>query len=635
MKLPRVSFFWRILSAFVLCGMAPLFLLSVVFTGAVEHVIEKNNYRRAAESVESVRLVADSFVQTAIRTAEHLSASAAVIGYCANGDAASPAAQSLLVSDIFQETRLYAEDDDFQIYVIPADGRPVLSKKTIPAQYELASYGGWGVFNAARSELNRTDGCSPYVLFGQPHPDSGNQTVAAVIVPVYGTAAPAAALSRAQDGFPAGVTGFVIVDILRKGFASRITQIAGLQGALDTLLLYDKNRCVLYSHFSLETESTFFDPAPDFGTETAATHVARSPLSGLSVYGGQPEIGTVQFVRDLRSVALLIAFLTAGISFFAAVLFSRSITRPVEALARAMRKAESGDLSVRCEEPYADASQTDEMSFLIRCFNRMVGRIGRQVDDIVEQQKRLRIAEVKTLQAQINPHFLYNTLNSIKSTAKLAGAHKVANMVTALGKILRYEFTPEENFAPLEKELEMARNYFEIEAYRWDGRFSLEESVDPRVTACAVPRLVIQPLVENALIHGLEEKNGAGTLRITASVEIGVRFPQQSDIVIEIRDDGRGMSEERLAALQSVLAETAESGRPQFSADAHVADAPVSADTPVPAAGNAMTDSNGIALVNTHRRLKLLYGDRYGLTVDSKRECGTVVTVRIPFGRSL
>jgi two-component system sensor histidine kinase YesM len=252
----------------------------------------------------------------------------------------------------------------------------------------------------------------------------------------------------------------------------------------------------------------------------------------------------------------------------------------------------------------------------------MVERIGEQVDDIVNQQRLLRISEIKALQAQINPHFLYNTLNSIKSMAKLAGAANVALMVTNLGKILRNGFTPGEDFMTIEKSLETARCYFDIESFRWEGRFTFVEHIDPRILDCSLPRLVLQPLVENALIHGLERKPGPGTLTVQGELD-------GHDIRIDVIDDGCGIPAAKLASLREFLS-GADSADPS--------DLPVSLAVSVPtvtadahAAGQFPSDSNGIALANTHRRLVLLYGPGYGLEIFSTEGQGTCISVRIPF----
>lgn len=607
MKEHNVSFFWRIFSAFIICGIVPLFLLAVVFTGTVQYVIMKNNFRRGEESIEYARQYTDNLIKQGFAIAKNLSENKSVIEYCNLSrneyllEASYEEHKSVLVSNIFQKTKNFEEQEEYGIFVIPIKEENILSKKDIPFQYNFSTYENWGIFKAANSILK-----GEQLFFGQPHPEAGSKTIAGILSPIF---------SNEQ------LIGYVIVDILRKGIVSQITQINGLQSSLDTLIIYDKNNCILYSHFNSETEGLFFDSiVPE---KNHLVHNVTSQENNIFFYGVQPESGTSQYVKDLRNVALLIGLFTGAISLIAATFFSKSITKPVQSLTKAISAVEAGDLTVKCQNYFKRPSSSKEMIVLISCFNNMVDRLKDQVTDIIEKQNRIRIAEIKTLQAQINPHFLYNTLNSIKSTAKLANDTKVATMVTSLGKILRYEFEPGQDFSPLEKELEMAKNYFEIESYRWEGRFSFSEKIDSNILSYPFPRLVIQPLIENALLHGLEEKTGNGKLEVVGTIVStnteNDTQEKECDILIEVKDDGIGISDDRLLNIKKEFAKTKTTTK----------DSSIQCFTKSNTA--KVEDSNGIALINTHLRLKLLYGNKYGLEISSERNIGTTISFRIPY----
>jgi two-component system sensor histidine kinase YesM len=246
----------------------------------------------------------------------------------------------------------------------------------------------------------------------------------------------------------------------------------------------------------------------------------------------------------------------------------------------------------------------------------MIGRVNELVENKVEQERNLRYAELKALQAQINPHFIYNTLNSIRSVAKLKGDTELAFVTTNLAKILREGSASGSAFCTLRHSLDLARDYFSVESWRWPGRFSLEESIDQELMDAQVPRLIIQPLVENALTHGLENKQGPGRLSIRAARNGG-------DMLVTISDDGRGITEERLASIRETLART-EEGTADFS---------VSAESEEPSGLKTIQErgeGSGIGLVNTHRRLCLIYGPGYGIRIVSKENEGTSVEVRMP-----
>ncbi|MDA3958997.1 sensor histidine kinase, partial [Oceanispirochaeta sp.] len=263
-----------------------------------------------------------------------------------------------------------------------------------------------------------------------------------------------------------------------------------------------------------------------------------------------------------------------------ALLVSRSISRPVHSLTLAMGRVESGDLKVRIFD-----DRKDEIGLLFKRFNIMTGRIETLMVETREEQEKLRVAERKALQAQINPHFLYNTLNTIKSIAKLEGIDQITTIVTQLGKLLRHTIENENEIVPLKASLELIESYLAIQKIRFGKRLSYSIHVPDRYSQQPVPKLILQPLVENAVIHGLEQKMEPGMITLTA-------WDQEGDLILEVRDDGEGMSI-------------------QWSA-------------------NEAAGSHSVGLSNVHRRLELLYGEPYGLTIESQPGEGTIIRVRIP-----
>jgi len=594
MKKQGLSFFRRLLLSFVLCSIIPLFLLAFVFTGASSRVLKKNTARQAKEIVSAAAGMMKSCLAEAYDAGSEIAEDSSVISWCAgNGTELEASGRT---SDIFQKIARLKKDTSFHVYILSQNPqKKVLSRNQIPDEYQFKAYAGWGV-------LKKVSDSNECVLFVQPHPENGEQTIAAAAIPVF------------SDSAKKTRVGFVIVDILRRGLFDQFSLIAGIQGRFDQLMVYDKSGCIAFSAFSPDKEASFF-------TDNETQNDGRSFYSpvgrdGLTVCGILPETGGERYINDFRSVALIIALITSIVSFAVALILSRSIAQPVQELTKTMLLVESGDLSVRCPET-SNARTDTEMSFLIGRFNHMIERIAKLSDDRVEQQRLLRVAEIKRLQAQISPHFLYNTLNSIKSMAKLAGVNDIARMVTNLGKILHDGFTSGEDFCSIEKSLELVHNYFDIESARWENKFTFIEKVDPRLLPYPLPRFVIQPVVENALVHGLEEKNEHGTLTINGFFE--ERNDGSADIVIEVRDDGAGIPEAKLKLIQNSLEHTSERQNV------------IVAQTKIGGGEDKQNlGSNGIALVNTHLRLRLLYGNEYGLTIQSTEGAGTVVTIRAP-----
>ena len=218
-------------------------------------------------------------------------------------------------------------------------------------------------------------------------------------------------------------------------------------------------------------------------------------------------------------------------------------------------------------------------------------------------QLNKRQAQYLALQNQINPHFLYNTLESIRSEALLAGLSSVADMTEALAKFFRYTISKVENLVTVEEELQNCETYYHIQQYRFAERLQLNIrcSEEDRVELyrCRLPKLTLQPILENSIIHGTELKVGVGHLTIYLQ-------KTGTSLIIQVSDDGVGMDEKTLARLNSSLGKGA--------LDAQMEG----------------TRRTGVALVNVDNRIRLLFGEEYGLHVYSMPGMGTTVEIRLP-----
>ncbi len=215
-----------------------------------------------------------------------------------------------------------------------------------------------------------------------------------------------------------------------------------------------------------------------------------------------------------------------------------------------------------------------------------------------------RQAQYLALQNQINPHFLYNTLESIRSEALIAGLDSVADMTEALARFFRYTITKVENLVSVEEELDNCETYFGIQKYRFGDRLQLHIEYDPEdwadIMNCRIPKLTLQPILENSIIHGTELKVGTGNLHI--------RFERtETRLIITISDDGVGMDGETLAELNRRLGKSTDSLTAQDS-----------------------DKQGGIALANVNNRIRLIFGDEYGMHVYSVPQRGTDVEITIP-----
>jgi len=225
----------------------------------------------------------------------------------------------------------------------------------------------------------------------------------------------------------------------------------------------------------------------------------------------------------------------------------------------------------------------------------MLTKIDALIHDVYIADYRKKDAELTALQAQINPHFIYNTLESIRMTAKINHNEKVAGMVFVLGELLRYSINTKHRIVTVREELEHLQNYMKLQNYRFDDKFILNLDVDESFYDLRIVKLIFQPIVENCLYHALEFVQGKGVVTISC-------LETDDEISFYIEDKGKGMSEEELEAL--VL---------------RMNDFTVVED-----------ESGSVGLRNVNERIKLFYGDKYGLNISSISGVGTKVTLVLP-----
>ncbi len=597
MKFNRGSFFGRLLSAFFVGGFVPFLMLALLFVAMTRATLENTYERRAAEAVDLSASMFRSLLSDTAGAAAKLAAEPAVIAYC-EGSSRSAA----IISDVNRLIAAASGNTGLAPYVIPTDGAAPLSRALIPDEYGISSHGGWGMLG----DLSRSAALKPTVVFAQPHPNAGKPTSLAIGTIVLGKN---------------GRAGYLVIDIEHKLIEERIGLAAKSGGALTELVFADRTGCILYDMADSRREAAFYDPA---AVAQKLYFTPTSPVTmGIEAFGLFPRKAVQDYAQRVIAMALAAAAASALIFIVVAIGLAKATSQPIHLLTLTMKDVSNGRLDISCPE-VAGAHEGDEVATLIKQFNRMIARVNELVDSKVEQERNLRYAELKALQAQINPHFIYNTLNSIRSVAKLKGDKELAYISTSLARILREGSasegsSPGSDYCSLGHSLDLARDYFTIEDWRWPGRFTLEESIDQSLLDARVPRLIVQPLVENALSHGLEGKPGPGTLAIRAMRENG-------DILVSIADNGMGIDAEKLAAIREGLAQT-ERGAIDLSVEL-TARAPAGLKGIGDRSGGS---SAGIGLLNTHRRLRLIYGEGYGLAIISAPGAGTNVTIRIPY----
>lgn len=286
-------------------------------------------------------------------------------------------------------------------------------------------------------------------------------------------------------------------------------------------------------------------------------------------------------LQDFNRIAVLIilaSILLFTLFFCFSLLFLQNIIRPVNALIGAMRQVEQGDLNTSLEP-----TGQEELQALTSSFNGMIRQTKTLMASNEQQQQQRHNAEMEALQSQINPHFLVNTLGSMRFMAMVAKFDSIKNMAEALINILSTSFRQAASLYTINEELEMLESYIYLMKIRYAENFLVEYRIDDNCRRCLIPRLVLQPIVENCIVHGFEDSEDIGHILVEAD-------RSEDAVVITISDDGQGMSPERLAEVLSA----------------------------------------SIGISNVQKRVRLNFGEGYGVRIESKPGAGTRVTLTIP-----
>jgi two-component system sensor histidine kinase YesM len=296
------------------------------------------------------------------------------------------------------------------------------------------------------------------------------------------------------------------------------------------------------------------------------------------------------FVRwEIFSIVLIIS--AVGFSVLAAWSLSRSIYTPIKKLHDVTTTITKNDL-----QALMTSDNVDEITELGMSFNIMIGKIRELLDSKIKEQENLKKAELRALQAQINPHFLYNTLDTIIWMAEAKKTDQVIEIVSALSSFFRISLSKGKDWITIGEEIERTNSYLTIQKMRYRDILDYKIQVDEGVANYTILKLILQPLVENALYHGIKNKRQGGTIIVRAKPK------SPNEVQLEVEDNGIGFTPEKLARLQEELEDDS---------------------------GDIKLES-GFGIGNVNKRIRLYYGKQYGISVTSEYHTGTCVTLIIP-----
>ena len=390
---------------------------------------------------------------------------------------------------------------------------------------------------------------------------------------------------------------YVAIDFMFSEIAKYIDNI-GI-GRHGYCFITDKNGDIVYHPqqqllFSgLKSENTeFISSLPD-GTRTEKNIIYTTQHIKNNLWRIVGISFTDELYRKLKEqilMSIIISFLCCAlIALILLIVYSRIVNAPVKSLIRAMKRFETDAENFRFS---GGTEIVAELNTLSRSFEHMSRRIAQLMDKVRSEETELRKTELKALQAQINPHFLYNTLDSIQWMCERGNTESASKMVGALAKLFRISISRGHELITIKDEMRHAENYLIIQSYRYRNQFTYTFDVDPEVEGYLCNKITVQPLIENAIYHGIDRLIDEGEINISARTA----DDNQNDIIITVEDNGVGMTDEQCRKILQ----------------------------------KDRSDSGGIGVKNVNDRLKIYFGAGYGLTIKSEPDVGTKVMVRIP-----
>ncbi|MBD2868051.1 sensor histidine kinase [Paenibacillus arenilitoris] len=418
------------------------------------------------------------------------------------------------------------------------------------------------------------------------------------IASTSGTVYPVFSVARELRSFDSGKKlGYIVIDVDPKVIHRILSQVT--LGSRESLYLADRTggtvvgkdgSAPLRDAASLpgEEEPEGVTHAMADGERLLVAHVT-SPVTNWMTVGVVPVSELMKDTILIRNSIMLLGILCVGLAMMMCVFLAFRITQPLRGLIKLMRKVERGDLMVSFP-----VKQWDEIGHLGKAFNTMVSKLSELGYLLYETEIREKDAQIAALQSKINPHFLYNTLGSISMYAEVEGNREVVKMTNHLSRLLRYSLSGRKERVSLASELEHVKGYMAIQQMRYEDRIDFSLEHDEASLACAVIPLIIQPIVENAINHGIDKGTGNGMIRLACRIDQGA-------LLIVVEDDGIGMTEEQLNEIRTRLRHAKDVG-----------------------------GRSGNGLLNVHRRIVLHFGESYGLTLASMPYRGLKVTMALP-----
>lgn len=516
----------RLLLYFAVIGLVPIVVFSMITHNITYKSVQQQLALQTENTVMGVSASLEKTLNEYSEILRRLSEEEVIVEFVSNKTQTNGALSMGALLHLYDEVS--GKTHDMAAHVVSTQGEHSLSTATVPSNYLPPFNADWGIFRMAgqsESAVLRTYDRNPSAL------------------PNVAFSMAVAIRGQADE-----VLGYVVFDIYH-------TMLEELLKEAD--LSYDLDIYIADTHHFLIHSTTAEIPrmlpkemytVVDMQQEGQSIRwqqqrgaiYAGNLLSAYRVWivGDMSIDPANQASQYVRNAALLAAVVGLTLCILAAFLAWRDLSKPIHKMTKTFKQMESGDLSARVDM----GQRKDEFGTLGNRFDQMADQIQALIINVEEKQRRLRISEASALQAQINPHFLYNTLDLIKWNAKLGNTEEVTKITVLLGKLLRSMANFEEDTVTVEEECNLIDRYLDIQAIHYGDRLVIERSIPEAVMGLRIPKLILQPVVENSIVHGFDNRLGICRLRISATYEAPY-------LTFLIEDNGPGIEPELLRTL--------------------------------------------------------------------------------------
>jgi two-component system sensor histidine kinase YesM len=376
-------------------------------------------------------------------------------------------------------------------------------------------------------------------------------------------------------------------------------------GKNGTIFIMDSNRQIVYTNDAIDTQLLTNLPAIStdkqgqqilkIGKQKNIVVYSKVGHYGWTVVGVVPVVQIVSGIDSVRNSMIVLGVVCILIAILISTGISYQITKPIYRLIDLIKRVETEDFHIEYKNP-----PRNEIGHLIMSIIRMSRKLDETIRNLYQAEIFRKESELQALKSQINPHFLFNTLEMIKMKAEMDEADSTVEMITALGKLVKFSIFRGNDFITFREEMDYLKNYFHIQESRYATRFEIVVDIEDVILDWYLPKIMIQPLIENAFYHGLEMKQGKGKLSV-------IIRRQQDNVAVQVIDDGLGISKGQLEELKLQFKSTL---------------------------SGISSSKKGIGLANVYARMQLYFGNHYEMDIKSEKGTGTEISLVFPIIRN-